>query len=92
MSSDLNLSVILEMVRKEGEYNLRSDAKYRDIVFHSGAASMTNTNMSLDELRFLADNALMKAKEEKTDFHIYEEGDVSEAALARVRRKQTKVN
>ena len=93
MSSDLNLTVLLEMLKKEGEYNLKSDAKYRGMKFYSGAAAMTSTTMSFDELRFLAENALLKAKEDgNTSFHVYEDGEVSNAALARVRRKQTKVN
>ena len=41
----------------------------------------------------MADNAVLKAREAgDTSFHVYEEGDVSDAALARARRKQTKVN
>ncbi len=93
MSSDLNLTELLEMLKKEGKYNLKSDAKYRAMKFYAGAASMPNTTMSFDELRLMADNAVLKAREAgDTSFHVYEEGDVSDAALARARRKQTKVN
>ncbi len=93
MSSDMNMNVILEMVTRDADYAFKTDAKYRELRSFAGAAAMANVNVSYDELRFLAENALMNAKNSgEKSFHVYEDGEVSDAALARVRRKQTKIN
>ena len=93
MSSDMNMNVILEMVTRDADYAFNTDAKYRELKSFAGAATMANVNVSYDELRFLAENALMNAKNSsEKSFHVYEEGEVSDATLARVRRKQTKIS